>query len=80
MPTYAFKCPKCSSEIETIMKVSEYTEGMKPMCCADDCGGQQAMVSIPVVGGGFQLKGTGWTPKGEHSWGAPTDIVMPKKR
>lgn len=82
MPTYAFRCPKCGNEIQSIMKISEYVEGPRPKCCAEGCDGQPDMESIPLVGGGFSLKGTGWTPKFSNgaSDGAPTDILIPKRR
>lgn len=64
------------------MKISEYTTLASPKCCADGCDGQQSMVSIPLVGGGFSLKGTGWTPKfgGGLGDGPSTDLLIPKRR
>jgi predicted nucleic acid-binding Zn ribbon protein len=81
MPTYAFRCPKCSSEVEHVMRVAEYLENPKPVCCAEGCDGQQEMVSIPVLSH-FSLKGVGWTPKfaNGNAEGPSTDLVMPRKR
>lgn len=76
MPDYVFQCPKCNKELALTMKISQY---QRPFCMEEGCDGQQEMHQIPQLSG-FQLKGTGWTPKGEHSWGSPTDIMMPKKR
>lgn len=81
MPTYSFRCPKCNSEIETVMKIAEYASNPRPKCCADGCDGQQDMVSQPCSVG-FSLKGTGWTPKfaNGNADGPSTDLVIPKKR
>jgi predicted nucleic acid-binding Zn ribbon protein len=80
MPAYAFRCPKCNNEVELVMSITEYSKAStKPVCVLEGCDGQQEMVSIPVLTS-FQLKGTGWTGKSEHNWGAPTDIAMPRKR
>jgi len=81
MPTYAFRCPKCAAEIESVMRIAEYINNPKPKCCAEGCDGQQDMVSIPYAIPA-SLKGTGWTPKFGHgnADGPSTDIVMPRKR
>jgi putative FmdB family regulatory protein len=76
MPEYIFKCPKCGNELKFTMKISEYA---RPSCMEPGCDGHQEMHQVPQASN-FQLKGTGWTPKGADSWGAPTDIAMPKKR
>ena len=79
MPTYVFKCQKCGCCIEHLMSIREYSSTPSPMCVEDGCDGQQEMkVQLQPVGTIF--KGSGWTPRSEHSFGAPTELAMPKKR
>jgi putative FmdB family regulatory protein len=80
MPTYAFRCPKCGSEIESVMKISEYSTNPKPKCCADGCDGQQDMVSVPFATPA-SFKGAGWTPNFSDGTarGPSTDLLQPKK-
>jgi predicted nucleic acid-binding Zn ribbon protein len=80
MPTYVFCCPKCGNILEQIMTISEYSTTHRPKCCVEGCDGQQTMEPQITGGTGFVLKGTGWTPKGSESFGAPTDILHRKKR
>lgn len=79
MPTYAFKCPKCGFDVEILMSIREFSDGNRPLCTQPGCDGQQKM-ETQIFAVPSHFKGTGWTPKGSDSWGAPTDIVMPKKR
>lgn len=79
MPTYVFKCPKCGNVFEQLMTIGEYEQYSKPKCVEEGCDGQQTM-EPQLQPTGFILKGSGWTPRGEHSFGAPTDLAMPKKR
>ena len=81
MPTYVFKCPKCGNELERMMSIADYVQTPKPKCCELGCDGHQEM-KPQLQGAGISLKGTGWTPKFSNGLadGAPTDILIPKKR
>lgn len=81
MPTYVFKCEKCSTQIEQLMTLKEFTDKLYPMCVEEGCDGQQKMVP-QIQPSAVVFKGTGWTPKfadgaGE---GPSTDLLIPKKR
>ena len=56
MPLYEFKCEKCSAQTEVNCKFSEKEE-KTPTCCGND---MSSMVSSMQ----FELKGSGWTPRG----------------
>ena len=80
MPTYVFKCPKCQSEVEMIMKISEYSSNPRPVCVAEGCDGQQSM-ETQLQAAPVSFKGTGWTPNfTEVGHGPSTDLLIPKKR
>lgn len=80
MPTYVYKCPKCGFVLEQLLSMGEYAAAPLPRCCSDGCDGQQVMKPQITGGTGFVLKGSGWTPKSDESFGAPTDIIHGKKR
>lgn len=65
MPTYTWRCPKCSHEFEWSMKISEYdkTKSNPPICVEPGCDGNQRM-EIQLQPVGIQFKGSGWTQKG----------------
>lgn len=58
MPIYEFKCPKCGQPKEIIARISEEYETPKCTECLVE------MTKAVSSGTCFQLKGTGWTPKG----------------
>jgi len=56
MPTYEYKCEKCSKEFEQFQKISD-----PPLAKCPDCGGK---VTRLVSAGAFSLKGGGWYKDG----------------
>jgi len=57
MPTYLFRCEKCSEEREETLLLANFQREMEFKC--EKCGCETAHHSIPV-GGAFSCKGAGW--------------------
>ena len=79
MPTYVYRCPKCGNTLEQLMSMGEYAAAPLPKCCREGCDGHEEMKPVITGGSGFILKGTGWTPKSDVDFGAPTDIIGSKR-
>jgi putative FmdB family regulatory protein len=56
MPTYEFQCPQCQATASTITPVAERPQSLP---CPQGHGPMPRLYT-PL---GFQLKGSGWTPK-----------------
>lgn len=59
MPTYEFRCPKCSKTIELVRSINDET---LPLCCEQECGAIEMERIISQTG--FSLKGGGWANEG----------------
>jgi predicted nucleic acid-binding Zn ribbon protein len=62
MPTYVYKCPKCSNELEQLLTVGEYATQPLPVCVQEGCDGHQQM-KPQLQASVIKLRGTGFTPK-----------------
>lgn len=61
MPRYTFQCLKCKSIVEMSMAIDKIDK-IKPLCCAEDCGGiEMELVIGPTA---FTLAGDGWAKDG----------------
>lgn len=58
MPIYEYKCSRCGQPKEIIARITEDVESPKCTECLIP------MDKVVSQGTNFQLKGSGWTPKG----------------
>ena len=61
MPTYDFKCPKCSFEKSVTRSIKD--DAPVPCKYAGECGGV-SMTQLLPTNTTFQLKGPGWAKDG----------------
>lgn len=60
MPTYTYKCERCSHQFEKLQKISA-----EPLKSCPECKTER-LKKIITASGGFALKGKGWFKSGGY--------------